>query len=64
MRVKLVVGLAGSTISLKPGDEAEFPRDEALRLIESGAAVPVVVSDIETTAGARAPERRTKRKAL
>ena len=64
MRVKMMVGLAGSAISLKPGDEADFPNDEALRLIKSGAAVPVVRSDIETTLGAAVPERRTKRKAI
>lgn len=62
MRVKMMVGLAGSAINLKPGDEADFPHDEALRLIESGAAVPAVSSGIETTAAAKAPERRAKRK--
>lgn len=64
MRVKMMVGLAGSTINLKPGDEGDFPREEALRLIESGAAVPVIQSDIETTVGASAPERRAKRKVI
>lgn len=42
MRVKALVELSGSTIFLKPDEEAEFPEDEALRLIAARFAVPVI----------------------
>ena len=47
MMVRMVVGLAGPTTSLVPGDEAEFPQAEAVRLIEAGYAVPMVEAKIE-----------------
>ncbi len=47
MLVRMVVGLAGPTTSLAPGDEADFPQAEALRLIEAGYAVPAVEAKIE-----------------
>ena len=56
----MMVGLAGSAISLKPGDEADFPHDEALRLISAGYAVPVVDELIERAVKRPAPERRKK----
>jgi len=43
----MVVGLAGPATSLAPGDEADFPQAEALRLIEAGYAVPAVEAKIE-----------------
>jgi hypothetical protein len=47
MLVRMVVGLSGPAISLSPGDEAEFPQAEALRLVEAGYAVPVAKAKIE-----------------
>lgn len=47
MLVRMVVGLSGPTTSFSPGDEAEFPQAEALRLVEAGFAVPVVEAKIE-----------------
>ena len=47
MRVRMMVGLSGPTINLIPGDEADFPQAEALRLVEAGFAVPVVEAKIE-----------------
>jgi hypothetical protein len=40
MRVRMLVGMVGG-ITLSPEDEAEFPDDEAMRLIDRGFAVPV-----------------------
>lgn len=47
MRVRMMVGLSGPTINLIPGDEADFPQAEALRLVEAGFAVPAVEAKIE-----------------
>lgn len=47
MMVRMAVGLVGPTTSLAPGDEAEFPQAEAVRLIAAGYAVPVVEAKIE-----------------
>lgn len=47
MRIKMVVGLSGPTILLNPGDEHEFPDDEALRFINAGFAVPVSERAVE-----------------
>lgn len=41
MRLRMVVGLSGPAINLQPGDEADFPKDEALRLVQAGYATPV-----------------------
>ena len=41
MKIKLLTGLSGPDCSYSPGDEAEFPNDEAKRLIEAGFAEPV-----------------------
>lgn len=38
----MLVGLSGPATNLSPGDEYDFPNDEALRFIEAGFAVPVV----------------------
>lgn len=58
----MLVGLSGPTITLSPGDEHDFPRDEALRFIEAGFAVPVGEQIIETAAVAPQAERRTRKK--
>ena len=47
MLVRMVVGLSGLAANLSPGDEAEFPQAEALRLVEAGYAVPVAEAKIE-----------------
>jgi hypothetical protein len=47
MLVRMVVGLSGPAANLSPGDEAEFPQAEALRLVEAGYAVPVAEARIE-----------------
>lgn len=41
-------GLSGSEYTLQPGDEHDFPDDEAIRLINAGYAVPVAGTKIET----------------
>jgi hypothetical protein len=58
MLIRLLVGLSGPAFSLGPGDEREFPDDEALRLIAAGYAAPVADRAVETTTRTPAPERR------
>ncbi len=41
MLVRMCTGLSGPHYILSPGDEHDFPQDEAVRLIEAGYAVPV-----------------------
>lgn len=43
----MLVGLSGPTMLLEPGDERDFPQDEAIRLIGAGYAVPVAERQIE-----------------
>lgn len=43
----MTVQLSGPNMSLEPGDEREFPQDEAVRLITAGFAVPVVTEPIQ-----------------
>lgn len=63
MLIRLLVGLSGSAYSLGPGDERDFPQDEALRLVSAGYAVPSVEDVVETTTVKRpAAERRTRKK--
>lgn len=62
MLVRLTTGLSGPAYSLGPGDERDFPQDEALRLISAGYAVPVSERKVERAVKAPAPERRGKRK--
>ena len=57
MRVRMVVGLSGPAINLIPGDEADFPDDEALRLVQAGFAV--AVAPIERAV--KAPSERRKK---
>lgn len=58
MRVRLTTGLSGPAYSLAAGDERDFPRDEALRLIGAGYAVPVSERSPERAVKPSAPERR------
>jgi hypothetical protein len=55
--MKMLVGVSGA-VSLQPGDEHDFPQDEAARLVSAGYAVPVSARAIETTIAAPAIERR------
>ena len=48
MRIQMRTGLSGPDYSLRPGDEHDFPNDEAIRLIGKGYAVPVATRDVET----------------
>lgn len=49
MLIKMTVGLSGPAYCLSPGDERDFPQDEAVRLIEAGFAVPVDRPNVERT---------------
>jgi hypothetical protein len=61
MLVKMTVGLAGPAYTLNPGDEREFPQDEAMRLVAAGFAVPVSELKIERAIVDAPVERRKKR---
>ena len=61
MKIKMLVGLSGIEYSLSPGDEREFPDNEAIRLIDAGFAVPAVEEKVERAVAQPAPERRTKK---
>lgn len=61
MLIKMTVGLVGATVSLAPGDEADFPDDEARRLIDAGYAVPVVTKKTERTVLKSVTEKRQGR---
>lgn len=43
----MLVQLSGPAMALEPGDEREFPQDEAVRLIKAGYAAPVVTHEVE-----------------
>lgn len=65
MLVRMLVDLSGPGLLLHPGDEHDFPQDEAIRLVSAEFAVPVVEgrAPIETTTKNRpAAERRTRKK--
>lgn len=61
MLVKLKVGLSGPAYSLGPGDEREFPENEAIRLIEAGYADPVGAPPIERAVVVPTVERRGRK---
>ena len=69
MLIRMLVGLSGSAFSLGPGDERDFPKDEAIRLIEAGFADPVRNASEppavapETAVRKPAAERRTRKTA-
>ncbi len=41
MKVRMLQGMAGPNVSLRPGDEFEGAPAECKRLIEQGAAAPI-----------------------
>lgn len=55
----MLVGLSGPHILLAPGDEAEFPDAEAIRLCDRGFAVPVA-APIERAVKSPAEKRKHK----
>lgn len=60
MMIRMTTGLSGSMFTLAPGDERDFPQDEALRLIAAGFAVPVAEAPRERAVAPPAPERRRR----
>lgn len=58
MLIRLTTGLSGPAYSLGPGDERDFPQDEALRLIAAGYAVPVTEVKVEHAVQAPVVETR------
>lgn len=54
----MVVQLSGPTMLLEPGDEREFPQDEAIRLIKAGFAVLVAKPEVEKAVLQAPPETR------
>lgn len=62
MLIRMLVGLSGTAYTLGPGDERDFPQDEALRLISAGYAAPVAEIKLERATVAPAPERRRAKK--
>ncbi len=62
MLIRMLVGLSGSEYSLGPGDERDFPQDEAVRIINAGFAVPVAEQKIEHATAAPPAERRSRPK--
>lgn len=61
MEIRFLVGLSGNEYSLGPGDERDFPDNEAIRLIEAGFAVPVVEGRAEHAVKGAPAERRMKK---
>lgn len=62
MRIRMQTSIAGPGISLQPGDEHDFPTDEAIRLCKSGAAVPVEAIALERAVTTPVAERRSRRR--
>lgn len=59
MKLKALIGMAGPEYAMSPGDERDFPPDEAARLIAAGHAV-AVEEKRETAVKKAAPETRAK----
>lgn len=59
MLVQMTTGLSGPTLTLGPGDQHDFPQDEALRLVAAGYAVPVAERQIERAVADPIVETRT-----
>lgn len=59
MKLKMLVGLAGTNFALSPNEETErFSGDEAKGLIEAGYAVPVAGQKVERSERKAAAETR------
>lgn len=61
MEIRVLVGLSGNEYSLSPGDQRDFPDNEAIRLIEAGFAVPVAERRAEHAVNGAPAERRVKK---
>lgn len=61
MRIRMLVGLSGNAYSLGPGDEHDFPNDEALRLIAAEFAIPVAEIEVERAVAEPVTEKRGRR---
>jgi hypothetical protein len=62
MLVRMLVGLSGPAYLLQPGDKKDFPRDEALRLVEARYAVPVADHKIERAVAVPVTEKRGRKR--
>jgi hypothetical protein len=62
MLVRMLVGLSGPAYLWQPGDERDFPQEEALRLIEAGYAVPVTENKIERAVAVPVTEKRGRKR--
>lgn len=62
MNIKMLIGLSGNEYSLAPGDERDFPQEEAIRLIDAGYAVPAAEERIERAVATPVIEKRKKGK--
>lgn len=66
MRIRMLHGVSGG-VTLDPGDEGDFPNDEAIRMIEAGFAVPAIGKSVEVpekpsaAIEKRAPAKRAKK---
>lgn len=59
MKIKMLAGFEGPTVSVLPGQVTEaFSDSDALNLIELGHAVPVVEEKVERAAKKPAAEKR------
>jgi hypothetical protein len=58
MLIRMTAGLSGPAYSLGPGDERDFPQEEAIRLIEAGYAVPAAHTQVEQVVKDPGPEQR------
>lgn len=62
MLVRMLVDLSGPGLLLRPGEEHDFPQDEAIRLVSARYAIPVAAVPVETADRQPATERRTRKK--
>ncbi|NGN45175.1 hypothetical protein G6N74_29415 [Mesorhizobium sp. CGMCC 1.15528] len=62
MKIKMLIGLSGNEYSLAPGDERDFPQDEAIRLIQAGYAILAADVTIERAVSTPVIEKRKKGK--
>jgi hypothetical protein len=60
--IRMLVGLSGNEYLLGPGDQRDFPQEEALRLIEAGYAVPVADHRVERAVTMPITEKRGRKK--
>ena len=54
----MLVGLSGPAITLSPGDEHDFPQDEAMRFVAAGFAIPIAEQKTERAIKAPVTEKR------